>query len=106
MELPIILQKKLLKMGYTEEQISSNTTHFEEQAIEYINLKLGDIPINDVQKQMIVENYIHYQLFAFVENDNLVKDKKDFIDSTLNSIIKLHNENKTDKSKKKGIMVL
>ena len=105
------LNRRLEELGYTTNEINELIKKYEIQAQQYINLMLKDINIKleEGVTEILYENYIQFQLFSMVEMDDLVKDKKDFIDNTLKSIIDNYWNNKTKSleisNKTRGIMV-
>ncbi|WP_068449154.1 hypothetical protein [Caviibacter abscessus] len=110
MELPEALKLRLKDLGYTEVMIRENIEKYSKQAEQYIALRLGNSYIlSDIQKEILIDNYIQYQLFAVVELDSLVEDKRIFLEHIFDEIkqnIDKTRQNKIEDNKRsRGIMV-
>ncbi|WP_064610393.1 hypothetical protein [Streptobacillus moniliformis] len=111
-QLPNALVLRLKKYRYTTEDISINISTYENQGNDYLILQLGAELYNKLsiqQKELLIINYIQYQLFAMVEMESLVRDKKEFIDNIIDKLIQTNiyeKEQRNERNKQtRGIKV-
>ena len=105
-KLPQVLKARLMKLGLTQEQINENIESYGEEARVYIELKLEGYTLTEEQITLIKKNYIQYKLFADLEMESFVEDKRLFIERLIKDIKENKEELKEEKkSEAKGIMV-
>ena len=105
-ELPQALKLRLNKLGYTDEKITEKIADYSEEARVYIGLELEGFELKEEETVLIRNNYVQYKLFADVEMESLVEDKRIFIRELIANIkknkLRLQNE---EKEKAKRIKV-
>ena len=105
-EFPQAQKIRLNKLGYTNEKITEKITEYSEEARVYIGLELEGFELKEEETVLIRNNYIQYKLFADVEMESLVEDKRIFIRELIANIkknkLRLQNE---EKEKAKRIKV-
>lgn len=98
-KLPKALILRLKSLAISDEEINGLIEKYELEAREYISLMLPNLFLTDIQKEILYNTYIQYQLFSYVELENLVQDKKIFLDDMITKI--LENEDKKMEEEKK-----
>lgn len=93
-----MLRLKLKKLGLSDQDIEMKIIEYEEEAVVFINMRLGAIQLEEKQVELLSNNYIQYQLFSFLEMESFVADKRDFLENLIEDIIK--NEKEKDINKK------
>lgn len=87
-KLPPVLELQLKDLNYTSEDIEEKIKEYSEEARIYINAELEGFEITEAETCLIRNDYIQYRLFADVEMESLVEDKRVFIKDLLNNIRK------------------
>ena len=102
-KLPLALKHRLESLEYSEENIQENINKYEEQAKSYIKARVNKHILDTIDNDtltMFTENYIQYNLFALVEMEGLVEDKKIFIDELIKGINDNYKQDKEDEKEK------
>lgn len=106
-ELPQALKRRLEKLGYTDEKMTEKITEYSEEARVYIGSELEGFELKEEEIILLRNNYVQYKLFADVEMESLVEDKRIFIRELIVNIkknkLRLQNE---EREKAKRIKVL
>ena len=88
---------QLENFEYTKEDIERKIKEYSEEARVYIKGELEGFEITEEEIHLIRNNYVQYKLFADVEMENLVADKriflKDFINSLKKNKLRIQEEN-------------
>ncbi|MBP9479063.1 MAG: hypothetical protein KBF12_10620 [Sebaldella sp.] len=96
-ELPLALKRRLLKL-MTEEEITDRISKHSEASRVYVEMELEGFELKEEEILLIRDSYIQYQLFADVEMETLVEDKRVFLRDLISNIkknkLRLQNENK------------
>ena len=87
-ELPQALKDTLERLGYTLEEIDKRIENYSEEARTYVKAELEGFEITEAETCLIRNNYIQYKLFADVEMDSMVEDKRIFLKDLINSMKK------------------
>lgn len=87
-ELPRALKDDLMRLGYTLSDIPKRTEQYSEEARTYIKAELEGFEITEDETCLIRNNYIQYKLFADVEMESMVEDKRVFLKDFINNIKK------------------
>ena len=95
-ELPQALRNRLRKLAYTDEKITEKISDYSEEARVYINSELEGFELKEEEIILLRNNYVQYKLFADVEMESLVEDKRIFIRELIANIkknkLRLQNE--------------
>ena len=87
-ELPQALKDTLERLGYTLEEIDKRIEKYSEESRTYIKAELEGFEATEEEICLIRDNYIQYKLFADVEMDSMVEDKRIFLKDFINSMKK------------------
>ena len=101
-EFPQAQKIRLNKLGYTNEKITEKITEYSEEARVYIGLELEGFELKEEETVLIRNNYIQYKLFADVEMDSMVEDKRIFLKDFINSLKKNKLRLQLEKKEKPG----
>lgn len=104
-KLPIALSLRLRNLGISEEEEKDLILKYNEEALEYIALMLPNFKLTEKQESILTEAYIQYQLFAYVEIESLVRDKKIFLEEMIEKIKENNNQEKQEVERKLRIRV-
>ena len=99
-KLPPVLKLQLEDLNYTSEEIDEKIKIYSEEARTYINAELEGFEITEDETCLIRNDYIQYRLFADVEMEALVEDKriflKDFINNIRKNKLRIQEEKETE----------
>ena len=87
-ELPQALKDNLERIGYSLEEIDKRIEKYSEESRTYIKAELEGFEATEEEICLIRDNYIQYKLFADVEMDSMVEDKRIFLKDFINSMKK------------------
>ncbi|ACZ10733.1 Uncharacterised protein [Sebaldella termitidis] len=106
-ELPQALKDTLERLGYTSEEIDKRIENYSEESRTYVKAELEGFEMTEAEICLIRNNYIQYKLFADVEMDSMVEDKRIFLKDFINSIKKNKLRLQLEKKEKpRRIMVI
>ena len=101
-ELPQALKDNLERIGYSLEEIDKRIEKYSEESRTYIKAELEGFEITEAETCLIRDNYIQYKLFADVEMDSMVEDKRIFLKDFINNMKKNKLRLQLEKKEKPG----
>lgn len=101
-KLPKMLKHRLIQFGLSQEEIDTQIQEYQMEAGDYLSLVIPEVVLTPNQTDILTDAYIQYKLFAMIELEGLVADKKQFLSELISTIKENYYDKKSEEKEKKN----